>query len=359
MILTDVNMPEMDGFMLAEHVKSDAELGSTVIMMLTSGDRPGDVARCEELGAAAYLMKPIKQSELFDAIVSALGIISPDQAEDGKHRQLDRIPHLNILLAEDSLANQKLAVGVLEKWGHSVQVANNGREAVAAVSSQNFDVVLMDVQMPDMDGLQATEAIREAEQNTGKHTTIVAMTAHAMKGDKERCLEAGMDSYISKPVRAPLLHQTLKEISERRNSSEQKTIAPAEKASSMKSSEVQPESRLNWSEAMESVGQDQELLREVMEALLEETREMAERLPHSIAEHKGEEAQRLAHTIKGSFRMFRPCQTHELAERLELLAKEGDFEQASPAFAELKDELDRVLPEIARFVKGERNLKNS
>ena len=211
-------MPVVDGFELAETVKQDPRMGGTVIMMLTSGDRPGDVARCEELGAAAYLMKPIKQSELFDAIVSALGIVAPEEEEHGRERGLDRIPSLKILLAEDSLANQKLAVGVLEKWGHTVSVANNGREAVAAVSAQDFDVVLMDIQMPDMDGLEATRAIREAETPAGKHTTIVAMTAHAMKGDRERCLEAGMDSYISKPVRAPVLHHTLKEISDLRES---------------------------------------------------------------------------------------------------------------------------------------------
>jgi CheY-like chemotaxis protein len=231
LILTDVNMPETDGFMLAEQVKNDPELGSTVIMMLTSGDRPGDVARCEEMGAAAYLMKPIKQSELFDAIVAALGIITPEPEENGRERKLDRIPPLRILLAEDSLANQKLAVGVLEKWGHTVKGANNGREAVAAVSAQDFDVVLMDVQMPDMDGLHATLAIRQAEESTGKHTTIVAMTAHAMKGDKERCLESGMDSYVSKPVRAPVLHQALKEISDKRGGIAMPADQPAEPSS--------------------------------------------------------------------------------------------------------------------------------
>lgn len=347
LILTDVNMPDMDGFMLAEQVKNDPELGSTVIMMLTSGDRPGDVARCEELGAAAYLMKPIKQSELFDAIVSALGIIAPEHDDPTKHRELDRIPHLNILLAEDSLANQKLAVGVLEKWGHTVSVANNGREAVAKVSAQDFDVVLMDVQMPEMDGHQATQAIREHEAKTGKHTIIVAMTAHAMKGDKERCLEAGMDSYVSKPVRAPILHQTLKEIAEQRAASGLVESTPAEPPPR------KPEGKLNWGEAMESVGDDVELLREVMDALLLETAQITEQLPRSIEAGNTQEIRRLAHTVKGSFRMLRPCEAHDLAERLEFLAKDEIVSQLPAACEALKAELDRVLPEINAFVKGE------
>ena len=354
LILTDVNMPDADGFTLVEEIKNDPDLGSTVIMMLTSGDRPGDVARCEELGAAAYLMKPVKQSELFDAIVSALGIITPEEDDNGEERKLIKIPPLKILLAEDSLANQKLAVGVLEKWGHQVSVANNGREAVAALSAQNFDVVLMDIQMPEMDGLQATRAIRDAETKTGGHTTIVAMTAHAMKGDRERCLEAGMDSYISKPVRAPLLHQTLKEIADKQGGG-----PIAEAALSDEQADTKDKRRLNWSAGFESVGGDVELLREVMEALVTETCEMLQKLPELIEQGHSEECRRLAHTIKGGFRMLMPCRAHDLAERLELLAKSDDLAEAQAAFADLNAELDLSLAEIDAFVKGEFAVENS
>ena len=164
LVLTDAHMPEMDGFDAGAHASSRIpSLASTVIMMLTSGDRPGDIARCEELGIAAYLLKPVKQSELFDAIMLALGVA------DGRPRDCTRPPPrcpavrpLRILLAEDSLVNQKLAVGLLDKQGHAVTVANNGREAVAALETQPFDLVLMDVQMPEMDGLEATAAIRAA-----------------------------------------------------------------------------------------------------------------------------------------------------------------------------------------------------
>lgn len=214
LVLTDANMPDVDGFTLAEQVRQDPELGSTLIMMLTSGDRPGEIARCEQLGIATYLLKPVKQSELFDAIVMALGVntveeetpsaAAPPPSRAGRPWR--------VLLAEDSLVNQKLAVGLLEKHGHQVTVANHGREAVAALESQDFDLVLMDVQMPEMDGYEATAAIRARERETGRHTPIIAMTAHAMKGDRERCLEAGMDAYVAKPIRAQQVFETIAQV---------------------------------------------------------------------------------------------------------------------------------------------------
>jgi len=215
LVLTDSNMPDMDGFELAEQVKQDPELGSTLIMMLTSGDRPGEIARCEQLGIAAYLLKPIKQSELFDAIVLALGVNAVD--EETRSAPATAPPSapqrsLRVLLAEDSLVNQKLAVGLLEKHGHQVTLANHGREAVAAWESQDFDLVLMDVQMPEMDGYEATEAIRTRERETGRHTPIIAMTAHAMKGDRERCLAAGMDGYVAKPIRAQQIFDAIEQV---------------------------------------------------------------------------------------------------------------------------------------------------
>ena len=203
LVLTDANMPDHDGFTLAERIKQDPELSSTVIMMLTSGDRPGDISRCNELSVAAYLLKPVKQSELFDAIVMALGVTAAEddyRADNGEPHE--SIPPLRILLAEDSLVNQKLAIGLLERHGHTVVVANHGREVLGAVESDRFDLILMDVQMPEMDGLETTEIIRARERGTESHVPIVAMTAHAMQGDRQRCLKAGMDEYIAKPIRA-------------------------------------------------------------------------------------------------------------------------------------------------------------
>jgi signal transduction histidine kinase/CheY-like chemotaxis protein len=205
LLLTDGNMPGVDGFTLAERVRQEANLRQTTIMMLTSAGRRGEGARCRELGIAAYLTKPVSQSELLDAILRVLATkVRP--AEKGalvtRHSLREGRRGLRILLAEDNLVNQRLAAGLLEKRGHTVVVTANGREAVEAFSRQEFDLVMMDVQMPEMDGFEATAAIRTRENAAGLHIPIIAMTAHAMTGDRERCLAAGMDGYVSKPIRA-------------------------------------------------------------------------------------------------------------------------------------------------------------
>ncbi len=212
LLLTDANMPDVDGFTLIEQVKQDARLREIVIVMLTSGERPEDVLRCKDLGVAAYLLKPLKQSELFDAIVAGLGV-SATEGEPSDKQSVDPAActqrPLRILLAEDSLVNQKLAVGLLNKAGHTVVVASDGRQAVARWAAEAFDVILMDVQMPEMDGFEATAMIREQERQTENHIPIIAMTAHAMKGDRERCLKSGMDQYVAKPIRAKELFQAI------------------------------------------------------------------------------------------------------------------------------------------------------
>jgi signal transduction histidine kinase/DNA-binding response OmpR family regulator len=201
LVLIDGRMPEMDGFALAARIKEDPTLTGSTVLMLTSDDRPGDLARCRDLGIAAYLVKPIRQSELLDAIVTAVG--SPEPAASTP-APAPRRPatgrSLRVLLAEDNKVNQRLAVRLLEKRGHRVAVVDNGRDAVATAIAQPFDLILMDVQMPEMDGFEATAALRAAERGTGQRRPIVAMTAHAMKGDRERCLLAGMDEYLAKPI---------------------------------------------------------------------------------------------------------------------------------------------------------------
>ena len=204
LILIDAQMPEVDGFELAHRIQDDATLAPITIMMLSSADRQGDAARCRELGIATYLIKPVTGSELFDALLKALGskAAGPEAmapAPAARSRQEQR--NWNVLLAEDNMVNQRLAVRMLEKWGCSVTVAADGTEALEAVSRQPFDFVLMDVQMPKMGGFEATRLIRERENHTGAHLPIIALTAHAMTGDRERCLEAGMDDYVSKPIR--------------------------------------------------------------------------------------------------------------------------------------------------------------
>ena len=199
--ILDFQMPGMDGFTLAERIRELPDLRDTRLFMLTSAGQRGDAARCREIGIEVYLLKPVKQSALLHAIARSLGrVVEPGVAPLTRHSLNESRPKLRVLLAEDNAINRKLAIRLLEKQGHAVTVANDGREAVAAVEAGEFDVVLMDVQMPNMSGLEAASAIRARERATGKHVPIVAMTAHAMKGDQERCLEAGMDGYISKPI---------------------------------------------------------------------------------------------------------------------------------------------------------------
>ncbi len=211
LILVDANMPEMDGFEFIEQMKRNSLNDGTVIMLSSAGRR-GDASRCEELGISGYLIKPLKPSDLLQAIALSLGMA--DKAKEGsrlvtRHTLREGRRSLRILLAEDNPVNQKLAVRMLEKLGHTIVVANNGREAVDFLSREKFDLVLMDVQMPEMGGFEATAAIREKEKLSGTHIPIVAMTAHAMKGDREKCLEAGMDDYVTKPVQRDALLEAM------------------------------------------------------------------------------------------------------------------------------------------------------
>jgi signal transduction histidine kinase/DNA-binding response OmpR family regulator len=214
LVVTDMHMPKMDGFALIERIRERPELFAATIMMLTSAGHRGDAVRCRELGVAAYLLKPIRQSELREAIARVLGTDEqrgaiPLVTRYSLHDAREPESVLRVLLAEDNAVNQLLATRLLEKRGHRVVTAGNGREALEALAKDTFDVVFMDVQMPDMDGFEATAAIREKEKGTGKHQTVVALTAHAMKGDRERCLAGGMDAYLSKPIRPQELDELL------------------------------------------------------------------------------------------------------------------------------------------------------
>jgi CheY-like chemotaxis protein len=206
-------MPGMDGFTLAARIRELADLRDTRLFMLTSAGQRGDAARCREIGIEVYLLKPVKQSALLEAIARSLGRpVEPGQAPLTRHSLNGSGPKLRVLLAEDNAINQKLAIRLLEKQGHTVTVANDGREAVEAAENGEFDVVLMDVQMPTMSGLEAAAAIRARERATGKHVPIVAMTAHAMKGDEESCLEAGMDGYVSKPIQPGRMMEVIAQV---------------------------------------------------------------------------------------------------------------------------------------------------
>jgi two-component system, sensor histidine kinase and response regulator len=214
-MLVDCHMPDMDGFMLVEQLQKLPEQSSLITVMLTSGGQRGDGQRCKELGIAAYLIKPVLQSDLLETLLRVLGP-RPDAAEPmplvTRHTLRESRAPLRVLLAEDNHVNQRLAVRLLEKEGHSVVVAADGLKALQALEAQAFDLVLMDVQMPVMDGMETTAAIRKREAGSGAHIPIVAMTAHAMEGDRQRFLALGMDGYVSKPIHSRDLYDAIEKV---------------------------------------------------------------------------------------------------------------------------------------------------
>ncbi|HTW66521.1 MAG TPA: response regulator [Bryobacteraceae bacterium] len=215
LMLADCHMPETDGFMLVEQVQRSSDLAGIAIVMLTSGGQRGDALRCKELGIAAYLIKPVLQADLFQAVLQVLSAheqAAKPTALITRHTLREGRASLRVLLAEDNIVNQKLACRLLENHGDVVVVAANGVQALELLEQQSFDLILMDAQMPHMDGFEATAAIRSKEKVTGAHLPIVAMTAHAMVGDRQRCLAAGMDGYISKPVHPRELFETIEEV---------------------------------------------------------------------------------------------------------------------------------------------------
>jgi two-component system sensor histidine kinase/response regulator len=346
LVLTDCHMPEMDGFGLAEQVRQHPQLAGSLVMMLSSGDRPDDIEHCERLGVTTYLMKPVKQSELYDALAIALGKSEAEaEAAKGVAPSPLAVRPLRILLAEDSLVNQKLAVRLLEQQGHGVLVARNGNEALAAWQTQSFDLVLMDVQMPEMDGLEATRMIRARERKSGGHVPIMAMTAHAMQGDRERCLAAGMDEYIAKPIRAQLLFDKIAALIG--ELPEARTPPPAAKPAD---SEL-----IDWAHALGGVNQDEALLRDVVEAFLEEAPQLLGQIRKAIDEADQAVLLRAAHTIKGSLRFFGAHVGYEHAFRLETMGRRGELEDAAETLAILEAQWARITPVLLDFVGRSNN----
>ena len=334
LVLLDAHMPELDGFALAAQIKQDAALAEATIIMLTSGGQRGDAARCRELGIAAYLTKPITQSELWEALITALG--KPVwQARRSpvvtRHTLREARPRLRILLAEDNPVNQKLAVRILEKDGHTVVVVGDGQAALTALAQQAFDLVLMDVQMPVLDGLDATAAIRKGEQTSGGHLPIVAMTARAMKGDQERCLAAGMDGYVAKPIKRDDLDTVLMQVLGR-------TSVPMPPAD---------EPPLDLASALRAVDGDQALLREVLEVFCQDYPARVEVLRNTIAHGAAQPMERAAHNLKGALSIFGRTVAYELAQELETLGRAGHLEGAAAVLQMLEQELVRISAVVA------------
>ncbi len=363
LVLLDGHMPDTDGFTLAEHIRNRPELLSSTMMMLTSGGQLGDVARCRSLGIAAYLIKPITQSDLFDKIVQVLDRANVATPSTSTTNATPVVPNIlatespmRVLLVEDNIVNQRLAVRLLEKRGHHATLTGNGVEALEALDKAEFDAVLMDIQMPRMGGLETTAEIRRRENGTPRHLPIIAMTAHAMKGDRETCLAAGMDAYLSKPILAEELYRTLESFAvgdsgrmegvsspDERNTEVEIHVAP-ELGILMSSARLT--SHIDWDTALRSAAGDHELLRELITVFLETLPQWLVDLHQAIESQDQPLAKRLAHTLKGSLRQFGALSA-ETAQALETAAENSQFPEATATFAVLKAELERLRPHLA------------
>ncbi|HUU30040.1 MAG TPA: PAS domain S-box protein [archaeon] len=340
LLIIDSAMPEMDGFTLAENIRKRQEFGHITIIMLTSVGQRGDAARCRQVGINAYLTKPVNQLELLDTIMATLGkpaLVEPRQELITRHALREKQKLLRILLAEDNLVNQKLTVSILQKWGHSVAVASNGSEALEILKSEKFDLVLMDVNMPEMDGFEATAIIREKEKDTGGNVPIIALTAHALKGDRERCLNAGMDGYISKPVQTKELYEAIE------------ALIPDKKKESKAQAGLTVSIALDKEAILRHVDGDKELLRQVTELFLEITPGIMNDLNQAIEKGNFKKVESLAHTLKGSVGNFAARDAVDMALSLEKSGRAGDLVQAKKNYLRLKtviESLYRALKEL-------------
>ncbi len=371
LVLLDFEMPGMDGFEVATRIRHGSEqLGRPVLIMLSSAVRAGGAARGREIGIDRYLLKPVKQSDLLDAITAELhaGREEPDRRRPAPSGEVEA---RHILLVEDGPVNQQVATGLLTQRGHTVDIANNGVEALAALERNSFDLVLMDVQMPEMDGFEATAAIREKERGTGDHIRIIAMTAHAMQGDRERCLEAGMDDYIAKPLRAEELYDAVEGTSVqngrsrgRRSESEAETPAanPGEtgrrdpsEASDVKSTVDEKEAsaeadRLTKDEVVARFNGKESIMQSVANVFLETYPDMLEDLRCGIGERNTGVVEAAAHKLKGAVGNFTTGRTFELARALEHGGRDGAWEGIDETFEAFERAVQQLESDLLRIV---------
>jgi two-component system, sensor histidine kinase and response regulator len=338
-ILSDVNMPGSDGYEFAASIRDLPASADVPIIMLTSGGRTGDTETLKQLDITRRLTKPVKQSELFDAIVQVLGVNALENEENASIEEAkSSIKPLNILLVEDNVVNQKLAIGVLGKYGHETTLAQNGQEALDLLEDRTYDLILMDVQMPVMDGLTATREIRRRESLNGAHIPIIAMTAHAMKGDREECLEAGMDEYVPKPIRIAHLLDVFDRVI---GNSEARLVLdeipnPCPQTDATMVHDEEPEIDLKQSDEptpvdleliLKSSGGDHRLLDVIIEAFCDESRSLNERICDAAVASDAKQLAIASHTLKGASGVIGARQLHDECAALESIGREQRMEQ--------------------------------
>jgi CheY-like chemotaxis protein/HPt (histidine-containing phosphotransfer) domain-containing protein len=338
----DSDMPGQDGFTLADWLGQQATLKTAIIMLLTSihARRRHDM---QKLGIRAALTKPVRPSDLYDTLIVALGL-RESTAEDAALPDdiSKRAPHraLNILVAEDTPFNQKFILRLLTRWQHKATIVDNGHRAVEAHRSNDYDLILMDVQMPEMDGLEATAAIRAEELDSGQHIPIIAMTAHAMRGDKERCLGAGMDAYVPKPISSQRLRETIHRL-----------MPPAKAPTPSHTPTPESVSTFDPKALLSAFDNDPDFLDEVVGMFLSDYPDMLAQINGAIETLDASALERSAHALKGMLGNFRADHAADMALRLEEMGRNNQLADAQQLCNELSSALDQLEQAFRHMAK--------
>ncbi|WP_238388920.1 response regulator [Roseimaritima ulvae] len=351
LILLDYHMPHMDGLQFAAELSRRESSTPYQIVMLSSSVSGLDPSKLREVGVARFMTKPVIAHELLEVVLDLMGFVAPPREADEAVDLVPEHPPRRILLAEDGIVNQRVAVGFLQKWGHSVVVANNGLEAVEATRREAFDLILMDIQMPEMNGMEATAVIRQEEAGSGRHQHIVAMTANAMKGDRERFLAGGIDDYIAKPfdpvdlqrvlARAPTPTAPANDNSPPNDNSHDNASPPDDAPPD----DVSP---LDWQRTLQQTGGDEALAQELADAYMTEADGLIENMRTALAEEDSETLSRAAHTLKSASSYFGGQQVVEGARDLEQHGSNGDLTSAKDLFERLARDTAQLVAAIRR-----------
>jgi two-component system, sensor histidine kinase and response regulator len=353
-VLLDMQMPGMDGEQTARAIKGDPTLRDVRIIVLTSIGQRGDAAHMEALGCSGYLLKPVRQQMLYDALVAVLGRKEEKEPAIITRHLLSEQKRSNqrILLAEDNPINQKLAVILLSKAGYSVEAVENGLQVIEKAKEGKYNAILMDVQMPEMDGFDATQHIREWESSRHRHVPIIAMTAHAMKGDRERCIEAGMDDYVSKPLEIPILLGVLDRWLNLQKTEETQSVPkgeanPTAPLLSLARSEPIVEAAeapvMDIERALERFGGDRAFLIEMSRDYVAGLPERIKDLRSALEIHKANDLSRLAHNLKGVSANFSAGPLTKISAELEALGQQDDLASAPELLTHLETEAERLI----------------
>ena len=343
LIIIDVDLQKPDGFTLAEKIKQNDQWIDTPIIMLIQSIRPNDVSRCLKLGIETYTNKPVMESNLMNTILKAMGLFTIDKQSAEKSTESGTYEFerkLNILVADDNLGNQLLVERLLDKWGHRSVVVDNGREVLDALEKENFDLILMDVNMPEMNGFVTTSTIRERESKLSQpRIPIIALTAHALKGDRENCLKAGMDAYVSKPIQRNVLKEAIRNMTGSSGANIPLTISKNNK------------DVFDSDAYIERLEGDTELINEIADMFLQESPSLVTGLGKVVSDHDPSAIEHHAHEIKGWVGNLSASRCFEIAQTMENMGHSGNLEGIEELYNTITNEIENLNKELKLFIE--------